>query len=128
MLSLFLAHAGAAHALEACLSHDGHSDHEFESHHSNSEVAASHDHSQTPSWPVIHCPSAKERLGPALQILTLKLSRLNEVALVRASVPPGAASRMYKNGLWLAAIFKRLASFALPNDLSRHLFLSVLQI
>ena len=128
MLSLFLVYAGAVHALEACLSYDGHFDHEFESHHSDSGIALSHDRPRSPSGPIIHCPSAKKRLGPTLQVPSLKLSRLNEATWVHVPVLREVAFLTFRNGLWLEALFRRSLVFSLPSDLLRHLFLSILQI
>ncbi len=44
-LSLFLTYAGVAWALEACLRHDGHSDHSTFENHSDSHSSVGHDHS-----------------------------------------------------------------------------------
>src|SRR5262245_22229772 len=125
LFSLLLAYAGAAHALERCLARD-HSNHALEDHHSQSAIAANHEHSQDASWPIIHCPTAEKRLGPALQVAALKLNRLNSVLAVHAAFLPETAFLTFKNGLWLEALFRR--SFALRQpDPARHLFLSILQ-
>jgi hypothetical protein len=128
LVCFFLVYAGAAQALGACLSHDGHSDHHFDGHHFDSGISATHDHSQSPSWPIIHCPTAEQRLGPALQVASAKLSRLDQVTSVHASFLPEPASPVSRNSVWLEALFKRILAFSLPNDLARHLFLSILQI
>jgi hypothetical protein len=128
LLSVFLVYAGAAEALKACLSHDDHSDHQFEGHHFDSGISATHDHSRSPSWPIIHCPTAEQRLGPALQVASAKLSRLDQVTSVHGSFLPEPASPVFRNSVWLEALFKRILAFSLPNDLARHLFLSILQI
>jgi hypothetical protein len=128
LICFFLVYAGAAQALEACLSHDGHSDHEFEGHHFDSGISATHDHSQSPSWPIIHCPTAEQRLGPALQVASAHLNRFDLVTSVHGSFPPEPASPPFSNSLWREALFKRILAFSLPNDLARHLFLSILQI
>jgi hypothetical protein len=128
LFSVFFVYAGAAHALAACLSHDGHSDHQFEGHHFDSGISATHDHSQSPSWPIIHCLTEEQRLGPALQVASLNLNRFDLVTPVHASVLPGSGSPVFRNSLWLEALFKRILAFSLPNDLARHLFLSILQI
>jgi hypothetical protein len=121
-------YAGAAEALKGCLSHQGHSDHQFEAHHLDSGISATHDHSQSPSWPIIHCPTAEQRLGPALQVASAKLSRFDLVTSAHTSFLPEPASPASRNSLWLEALFKRILAFSLPNDLARHLFLSILQI
>jgi len=128
LFSFFLVYAGATEALEGCLSHDGDSDHHFEGHHSDSGISASHDHSQSPSWPIIHCPSSEQRLGPALQVSSANLNRFDRVTSVHVSFVTEPASSAFRNSLWREALFKRTLAFSLPNDLARHLFLSVLQI
>jgi hypothetical protein len=128
LLVFFLVCAGAAEALKGCLSHDGHSDHQFEGHHFDSGISVTHDHSQAPSWPVIHCPTAEQRLGPALQVASAKLSRFDLVTSAHASFVPEPASLASRNSLWREALFKRILAFSLPNDLARHLLLSILQI
>ena len=126
LFSFLLAYAGAAHALEACLTHD-HADHELESHHSHSGVAANHGDSQGPTSPVIHCAAAEKRLGPAVQVSVPKLSRLSAASLAHSTVLPATAFFPFGNGLWLEALFRKGFAF-LPTDLARYLFLSVLQI
>jgi hypothetical protein len=114
--------------LKGCLSHDGHSDHHFEGHHFDSGISATHDHSQSPSSPIIHCPTAEQRLGPALQVDSAKLSRFDLITSAHAFFLPEPASPVSRNSLWREALFKRILAFSLPNDLARHLFLSILQI
>ena len=80
------------------------------------------------SWPIIHCPTAEKRLGPALRVASANLNRFDQVTSVHASVLPERASPASRNNLWLEALFKRILAFSLPNDLARHLFLSILQI
>jgi hypothetical protein len=128
LVCFFLVYAGAAQALGACLSHDGHSDHQFEGHHFDSGISATHNHSRSSSWPIIHCPTAEQRLGPALQVASPNLNRFDLVTSIHASFLRETASPVFRNGLWLEALFKRILTFSLPNDLARHLFLSILQI
>jgi hypothetical protein len=123
-----LVYAGATEALKGCLGLEGHSDHHVEDHHSDSGILAAHDHSQNASWPVIHCPTPEQRLGPALQVASPNLNRFELVSSVRPSSFPEPGSLVSKNSLWLEALFKRIRAFSLPNDLARHLFLSILQI
>lgn len=125
LICFFLVYAGAVQALGACLSHDNHSDHHLEAHHSDSGVSVTYDHS---SWPIIHCPTAEQQLGPALQVASANLYRFDRVASVHASVVPETGFSVSRNNLWLEALFKRILGFSLPNDLARHLFLSILQI
>jgi hypothetical protein len=102
--------------------------HHFEGHHFDSGISPTHDHSRSPFWPIIHCPTAEQRLGPALQVASAKLSRLDQVTSVHASFLPEPASPVFRNSVWLEALFKRVLAFSLPNDLARHLFLSIIQI
>ena len=128
LFSVFLIYAGAAEALVGCLSHDGHSDHHHLDHSYDSGISAAHDHSQSASWPVIHCPTPEQRLGLALQVVSPKLSRFDLITSVHVSVVAEPGSPLSSNSLWLEAVFKRNLAFSLPNDLARHLFLSILQI
>jgi hypothetical protein len=128
VVCFFLVYAGAAQALNACLSHDGHSDHHFEGNHSDSGISATHDHSPSSSSPIIHCPTAEQRLGPALLVGSPNLNRLDLVTSVHGSFFSELGSPVSRNSLWLEALFKRVLAFSLPNDLARHLFLSILQI
>jgi hypothetical protein len=123
LFSLFLIYAGAADALGSCLGDD----HHHESDHSNSHRLVSHDHSEQPLWPVIHCPLEK-RVGPALQTAQSELTRPDKMTSVRASFLPLSATAALRNNLWLEALFKRILTFTLPYDLARHLSLSILQI
>jgi hypothetical protein len=129
LFSFFLVYAGVAEALKGCLTHEDHSDHHhFEGHHFDSEISATHDHSPSPSWPIIHCTTMEQRLGPGLQVAPAKLIRLDQITSVHASFLRELASPVSRNNLWREAVFKRILTFSLPNDLARHLFLSVLQI
>jgi hypothetical protein len=127
-LSFFFLYAGAVQALTACLHHHSHFDHAAEDLHSDSHALASHDDSHNPSWPAIHCPSAEDRIGPVVLVASAKLSRLDRVQFGHASFPPETASSAFRDSPWLQALSRRMLTFSLPNDLARHLFLSVLQI
>jgi hypothetical protein len=128
LVCFFFIYAGVAHAFIACLGHEGHSDHHFEGHDIDSGISAPHDHSRSAAWPIIHCPTAEQRLGPALQVASRNLNRSDLVRSVHPSILPETGSPVSRNGLWLEALFKRMLAFSLPNDLARHLFLSILQI
>jgi hypothetical protein len=128
LFCFFLIYVGAAEALKGCLDHEGISDHHVEGHHSDSGILAAHDHSSSPSGSVIHCPTPERRLGPALQVASPNLNRFELVSSVHPSSFPKPGSLVSKNSLWLEALFKRIRAFSLPNDLARHLFLSILQI
>jgi hypothetical protein len=128
LFSFCLVYAVAAEALKGCLSHEDHSAHHFEGHHSDSSISVTHDHSRSRSWPIIHCPTAEERLGPALHVASANLNRFDQITSVHASFLREPASPASRNSLWREALFKIILTFSLPNDLARHLFLSVLQI
>jgi hypothetical protein len=127
-LSFFFLYAGAVQALTACLHHHSQLDHAAEDHHSDSRALASHNDSQNPSRSIIHCPSVKNRSGPAVVVALAKLSRLDEITFVHASFLPETAASVFGDSPWLQALFRRILTFSLPNDIARHLFLSVLQI
>jgi hypothetical protein len=128
LFSVFLVYAGAADALKGCLSDEDHSDHHFGGHHSDSGISVTHDRSQSSSSHVIHCTTMEQRLAPGLQVTSAKLSRLDQITSVHASFVWEAASPTSRNSLWREALFKIILTFSLPNNLARHLFLSVLQI
>lgn len=127
-LSLFLTYAGVAWALEACLRHDGHSDHSTFENHSDSHSSVVHDHSQAPSLPIIHCTSVTQQVGPVTRVASAEILRSDKgVALDMVSFPY-TVSATRRNDLWLEAVFKRIVTFPLPIDLARRLFLSIFQI
>jgi hypothetical protein len=129
LFSFFLVYAGAAEALKGCLTHEDHSDHlHLEGHHSDSGISVTHDHPRSPSWPIIHCTTIEQGLGPGLHVASANLNRLDQITSVHASSLGEAVSPISRNNIWREALFKRILTFSLPNDLARHLFLSVLQI
>ena len=127
-LSLFLTYAGVAWALEACLRHDGHSDHSTFENHSDSHSSVGHDHSLDPSAPIIHCTSVVHQVGPAARIASAEIPRSDKGVALDMVFFPYAISAPLRNDLWLEAVFKRIVTFSSPIDLARHLFLSILQI
>ena len=129
LFPVFLVYAGAADALKGCLTHEDHSDHHhFEVHHSDPGISVTHDHPRSPSWPIIHCTSIEQGLGPGLHVASAKFSRLDQITSVHASFLWETVSPTSRNNLWREAVFKKILTFSLPNNLARHLFLSVLQI
>jgi hypothetical protein len=132
LFCLFFLLSGPISAWAECLLHSHETvedhQHQFTAHHSDSGMSASHDHSQASSWSVIHCPTPEQRLGPALQVASAKLSRVDLVTSVHPSFLPGPACPAFGNSLWREALFKRILTFPLSHDLARHLFLSILQI
>jgi len=128
LFSLVLVYAGAAWALEACLRHNGHSDHSTFENRSDSHAQSGHDHSPESSLPIIHCTPVTHQVGPAARIASAEIPRSDRgVALDMVSVH-SAVSATLRNDLWLEAVFKRIVSFSLPIDLARRLFLSILQV
>ena len=127
-LSLFLTYAGVAWALEACLRHDGHSDHSTFENHSDSHSSVGHDHSQDPHLPIIHCNSVTHQVGPAARIASAEIPRSDKGVALDVVSYPYAVSATLRNDLWLEAVFKSIVTFSSPIDLARHLFLSILQI
>jgi hypothetical protein len=126
-LSLFLSYAGIAWALEACLGHDGHSNHATAERRSDPNALVAHDGLQNPSVPVIHCTSENQEVGPAVRVASIKIPRPDKGTVLQMVSLSDAVSSALKNDLWYA-VFRRLVTISLPIDLSRHLFLSVLQI
>ena len=128
LFSLVLVYGGVAWALERCLSHDEEHEHSVKHRdfhrHGSTVVLDSHDSSR----PVIHCPLAEIRIGPAAQSGSGHLNRGHRVATVRAPSFYQPALPTSRKGLWLDAVFRRDLAFAHPDDLDFHLLFSVLQI
>ena len=127
-LSLFLTYAGVAWALEACLRHDGYSDHSTFENHFDSHSSVGDDHSPDPSLPIIHCTSVAHQVGPAARLASAGIPRSDKGVVLDMVSFPYAVSATIRNDLWLEAVFKRIVTFSSPIDPARHLFLSILQI
>jgi hypothetical protein len=139
-LSIALTYSGAAWAIDSCLREHGHSDHATLEHHHeqdhHQEQKHRHDHatsenhkdSQDPSVPIIHCTSMPYQIGPAAAVASFTLLRLGKVVPLDVSLLPEAISPEAKKNLWLNSLFRRILTFSIPFDRTRHLFLSVLQI
>lgn len=128
LFSLVLIYGGVAWALEKCLDRHDHHEH-------SSQARDAHRHDSTflsdyrdPLGPIIHCPSAQMRIGPAAQSGSAHLNRGRKVTTVHAPLFYQPASPTCKSSLWLDAVFRRDLAFSRPDDLGRHLLLSVLQI
>jgi hypothetical protein len=78
--------------------------------------------------PVIHCTLRIHQVGPAVQVASAGILRSDKSLALHAAFLPDAVAAVLRNDLWLEALFKKILTFSLPNDLSRHLFLSILQI
>ena len=129
LFSFFLVYAGAAEVFKDCLTHEDNSDHHHsEAGYADSGILVTHDHSRSRSLPTIHCATMEQRLGPGLHVAAAKLIRLHQLTSIHVSFVQEPASPVSRNSLWREALFKIALTFSLPNDLARHLFLSVLRI
>jgi hypothetical protein len=126
-LSIALLYSGVAWTMEACMHHDGHSDHRVTEDHHNSEALPQHTHPEDQS-PVIHCTLLILQVGPAARVASAGIHRSDKSLALHAAFLPDAVAAVLRNDLWLEALFKKILTFSLPNNLSRHLFLSILQI
>jgi hypothetical protein len=127
-LSLFLGYAGVAWALEACLGHDRHFEDAMAEPHTVSDALVTHTDSREPTFPIIHCTSENQEVGPADRIASTRIPRPDKGTVLLMVSLSDAVSTALKNALWLDAVFRRIVTISLPIDLARHLFLSVLQI
>jgi hypothetical protein len=127
-LSIALLYSGVAWTMEACMRHDGHSDHRVTEDHHNSQVSSHHTHSEDQSVPVIHCTLLIHQVGPAVQVAGAEIHRSDKGVALHAAFLPYAVATVVRNNLWLEAVFKRIVTGSLPIDFARYLFLSVLQI
>ena len=127
-LSIALLYSGVAWTMEACMRHDGHSDHRVTGDHHNSAASSQHSHPEDQSAPVIHCTLLIHQGGPAVQVAATGIHRSDKGIALHPSLLPEAVSTVLGNNLWLEAVFKRIVTSSLPIDLARHLFLSILQI
>ena len=131
-LSFVLVYAGAAYALAACLVN--HRDHEQPASHEVGESSVNHhtmtetSSSENSSAPVIHCTPLNQQVGATARTASFELTRSDRIIPLHAASFPEPRSPVLKNDLWLEALFKKILTFSLPNNLSRHLFLSILQI
>jgi len=114
--------------MAACLrSHIHSEDAAIDDHHKSQEAFES-SRSKDPSVPVIHCRPMSDEVGPAARLASTEIRRSEKGVSLDAGSPRNALSAVLRNDLWLEALFKRIVTFSLPIDLSRHLFLSVLRI
>src|SRR5262245_49887659 len=107
LFSFFLVYAGVAEAFKDCLTHEDNSDHHHsEADHDDSGISLTHDHSQSPSLPIIHCATMEQRLGPGLHIASAKLIRLDQITFIHVSFLREPASPVSRNSLWREVLFK----------------------
>jgi hypothetical protein len=125
LLSVVLVYGGIASALGNCLRHDDKHEHSVGNHDSYSHASTIRSDLGDIYWPVIHCPSAARRLGPAIQTSSTQL-RSYRAATIHAPSFHKPQSLTVASGLWFDAVFRRTASY--PDDSGRHLFFSILQI
>jgi hypothetical protein len=128
ILSFFVLYGGVAWALDACVWHKIHSAHAISEDHPDSEAQVSHDDSRDPSVPVIHCTPLTQQMGPAVRVASVDAHRAGKGITLHSASLPDALSAMFRNDLWLEAVFKKIVTVSLAVELARHLFLSVLQI
>lgn len=128
LFSLVLIYGGVAWALGKCLSHDEQHEHSVEDRDSHRHGSTVLSDSQDSSRPIIHCPWAEMRIGPAAQSGSAHLNREHRVTTIQAPLFYQPASPTFGNGLSLDAVFRRDLAFAHPDDLCLHLLFSVLQI
>jgi len=62
------------------------------------------------------------------RVALAEIPRSSKVIPLEQASLHGAFSAALGNGLWLDAVFRRIVTISLPINLSRHLFLSVLQV
>jgi len=131
-LSFVVVYSEGAYALAACsVRHRGHEHHaSYEigessvDHHTMTEASSPQDS----STPVIHCVPLNQQVGATAQTASFQLTCSHRIIPLHAASFPDPLSPVLKNNLWLEALFKKILTFSLPNNLSRHLFLSILQI
>jgi hypothetical protein len=126
LLSLFLVCGGVAWALATCLR--DHADHLSETHHSHSHAWVSFERSREPAGPLIHCPFPENQVGPAAQSGPTKLRRMHGFVSIHAPFFHTPGSVILRDSLWMEAVFRGILTFSFPNNLGRHLILSVLRI
>jgi len=66
-----------------------------------------------------------QQVGPAILATSVELSRPNKAVVLHPSLFSEALAPVFRNSLWLEALFKKIVTFSLPVDLARR---SVLQI
>jgi len=128
LFSLVLIYGGVAWALGKCLTHDDQHEHSVEDRDSHSRGSTIVRDSRDSSRPIIHCPSAEIRIGPAAQSGSAHLNRGHIVTTIHAPLFYQPASPTFRNSLWLDAVFRRDLAFFHPDELGLHLLFSVLQI
>ena len=126
-LSLALLFSGVAWTMEACVHHDEHTDQALARNHHSSQVSSKNTDAHH-AVPVIHCASVSEQMGPAALMASIEVRHSDKGIALDAVSFPYVLSAARPNTLWLDALFRKAVSISLPNDLARHLFLSVLQI
>jgi hypothetical protein len=128
LLSLFFVYGGVARALATCLRHHEHPDHSSDVHHSHSHGSSSSNDSADSAGSVIHCPLPEHQIGPAASSGLTTLRRMHEFMSVHAPFFYIAGSATPKDSRWLEAVFRPVLTSFYPDNLGRHLFLSVLRI
>jgi len=128
LLSLFLVYGGVAWAMATCLRHHDHPDHLSEDHSIHFHGSVSSESPQDQAEPVIHCPFSENQIGPTVPSRLTKLRRTDGVTSIQALFFRISASVTFRDSLWLEAVFRGILTFPYPENLGRHLFLSVMRI
>jgi len=128
LFSLVLIYGGVAWALEKCLRHDDQHEHSSEARDSHSRGSTLVSDSRESSRPIVHCPTAEMRIGPAAQSGSAHLNRGHRTTTVHAPLFYQPVAPAFRNYLWLDAVFRGISAFSHPDNLGLHLLFSVLQI
>ena len=126
-LSVALMYSGVAWAIDNCLRETGHS-HGAEAEHDHAHQQSDRDTSQDASDPIIHCTSLFPQAAPAAVVKSFTLVKAEKALALYVTASSHAISEFPRNAVWLQALFKRILTFSLRFDRTRHLSLSVLQI
>jgi hypothetical protein len=113
--------------MEACVGHGGHRGHPAVQDDHLPQFSLGHAQPHD-SVPVIHCTSVSEQIGPAALMASIEVRHSDKGIALDAVSYPYVLSAARPNTLWLDALFRKAVTISLPNDLARHLYLSVLQI
>jgi hypothetical protein len=127
VLSILVLYAGVAWALEKCLDREGHADHLASETHHDSHSSLRHSHLSDDSFPLIHCFSLANRVGPATKTATTRLLRpIEGVSLFHShSILP--VSMGLSGPIPLLSLSRNL-TFSFHAGIPHHLYLSVLHI
>ncbi|GEM_PF-1844992 len=127
VLSILVLYAGVAWALEKCWGIEGHADHVASEAHHDSHSFLHHSHPTDDSFPLIHCFSLANRVGPATKTATTRLPRPIEGVSLFGSHSILAVSKGLSGPISLVSLIRNL-TFSFHAGIPHHLYLSVLHI